>query len=105
MEPNDTETDMENGVKEVIKLGDDEVVPGGSRSGRTEKTKRGTASHKTDMINGRFDLVGLVCQPIVTGMATYRSLDSSFLTHRALIFNRSRTLVAHKRPYFSSSET
>lgn len=96
---------MENGAREVIKLGDDKVVPGGSRSGSTEKTKRGTASHKTDMINGRLDLVQLVCNDAPKMVVTYRSLDSSLLTHRALIFNRSRTLVAHKRPYFSWSET
>ena len=38
-EPNDTETDMENGVKEVMKLGDDKLIPGGRSSGRMEKTK------------------------------------------------------------------
>lgn len=56
---------MENGVKEVKTFEDVKdvnVVPGPRINGKTEKTKRGTASHKTERINGRFDLEKLAFQ-------------------------------------------
>ena len=109
-EPKETETDMENGVKEVNTFLDGKEtddVPEPTIIGSTVKMKRGTASHKTERIDGRFDLIALVwgfnaCPGLIK---TYKSLFSSLLTHRAVIFNLSRTLVVDKSVYLSSVET
>lgn len=58
-EPNEIETDKGKCVKEVKNLvepsGMDDVM-GPIAKGRTEKMKRGTASHKRDKKEGRVDL-------------------------------------------------
>ena len=62
-EPKETETDMENGVKEVNTFLDGKEtddVPEPTIIGSTVKMKRGTASHKTERTEGRFDLAVLV---------------------------------------------
>ena len=62
-EPKETETDMENGVNEVntfLDGKDTDDVPVPIIMGSTVKMKRGTASHKTERTEGRFDLAVLV---------------------------------------------
>ena len=54
-DPKEMETDMENGVKDVKTPvdGDRYVKPGPRITGTREKTRRGTASHKTEVNDGR----------------------------------------------------
>lgn len=58
--PNDTEIEKENGVNEVKMFGVIEVTneeKGLNASGMMQKTRRGTASHKTELSEERVDLV------------------------------------------------
>lgn len=58
--PNDTEIEKENGVNDVKMFGvkgvtnEERVL---NVSGMTQKTRRGTASHKTELSEERVDLV------------------------------------------------
>ena len=61
--PKDTEIDKENGVSDVSTLGvieDTNDDSGLSASGMMQKTRRGTASHKTEFMDERDDLEGKV---------------------------------------------
>jgi hypothetical protein len=52
--PNDTDTDIENGLKDVTTPEDGEKsIPDPISSDMAEKMKRGTASHKTADKGGR----------------------------------------------------
>lgn len=58
--PNDTETEKENGVTEVKIFGVIEVTKtenGWNTNGIMQKTRRGTASHKTELSEERVDLI------------------------------------------------
>lgn len=58
--PNETEIENENGVNEVKIFGVIEVTneeKGLDASGTMQKTRRGTASHKTELSEERVDLV------------------------------------------------
>lgn len=110
---------MENGVKDVKTPADGaRYVKAGLRTiGTREKTRRGTASHKTEANDGRgrANLVKRNCERQPGRMwkkspdeadrsSTYHSRDSDFLTHRTTFFNLSRTLVVARSWYFSSSQ-
>lgn len=110
-DPNETETENENGAIEVKTCvdGSDKVDANGPNThGIRPKMSRGAASHKTEAMDTRVDLFEkhgeCKCKPWVQRY-THHLLASSVLIHRAVIFNRALTLVVDRRAYFSSSGT
>lgn len=105
--PNDTEIENVKGVNDVNTLGVKELTNferGFNASGMRQSTRRGTASHKTELMDERDDLEGKVRWIIWNSVSeNYQSRASSSLAHRAQIFSRSLTLIADRIGYFSSS--